>query len=67
MTWPSQNENGAVFEQKDPLDLLALDADNAALDDEVMQEAETAAVEGDSVDFPEVDLTGRMRRLSAML
>ena len=50
------NENAAVFEQKDPLDtVLALDADDAAPDDEVVKEAEAAAVEGEAVDFPEVD------------
>ena len=55
------NENAAVFEQKDPLDtVLALDANDAAPDDEVVKEAETAAVEGEAVegeavDFPEVD------------
>ena len=50
------NENTAVFEQKDPLDsVLALDADGAAPDDEVVKEAETAAVEGEAVDLPEVD------------
>ena len=39
------NENAAVFEQKDPLDtVLALDADDAV-----------PAVEGEAVDFPEVD------------
>ena len=50
------NENAAVFEQKDPLDtVLALDADNATPDDEVVKEAEAAAVEGEVVDFPEVN------------
>ena len=50
------NENAAVFEQKYPLDtVLALDADNVAPDDEVVKEAETVAVEGEAVDFPEVD------------
>ena len=50
------NENAAVFEQKDPLDtVLALDADDAAPDDEVVKEAEAAVVEGEAVDFPEVD------------
>ena len=50
------NENAAVFEQKDPLDtVLALDADDAAPNDEVVKEAEAAAVEGEAVDFPEVD------------
>ena len=34
---------------------LALDADDAAPDDEVMKEAEAAAVEDEAVDFPEVD------------
>ena len=50
MTW------AAVFKQKDPLDtVLALDADDVAPKDEVVKEAETAAVEGEAVDFPEVD------------
>ena len=50
------NENAAVFEQKDPLDTVsALDADDAAPNDEVVKEAETAVVEGEAVDFPEVD------------
>ena len=45
-----------MFEQKDPLDaVLALDADDDAPDDEVVKEAEAAAVEGEAVDFPEVD------------
>ena len=39
-----------------PLDsVLALDANDAASDNEVVKEAETAIVEGDAVDFPEVD------------
>ena len=50
------NENAAVFEQKDPLDtVLALDADDAVTVDEVVKEAEAAAVERVSVDFLEVD------------
>ena len=50
------NENSAVFEHKDPLDtVLALDADDATPDDEVVKEAEASAVEGEVVDFPEVD------------
>ena len=50
------NENAAVFEQKDPLDtVLALDADDAVPVDEVVNEAEAATVEGEAVDFPEVD------------
>ena len=54
------NENAAVFEQKDPLDsVLALDADDAAPDDEVVKEAEDVAVEGEAVDFPEVDADGK--------
>ena len=54
------NENAAVFEQKDPLDtVLALDADDAAPDDEVVKEAEAVAVEGEAVDFPEVDADGK--------
>ena len=49
------NENAAVFEQKNPLDtVLALDADDAAPNDEV-KEAEAATVEVESVDFPEAD------------
>ena len=52
----ARNENAAVFELKDPLDtVLALDADDAAPDDEVVKEAEAAAVEGEALDFPEVD------------
>ena len=51
------NENADVFEQKYPLDsVLALDADDAVADDEVVKEAEAAIVEGDVVDFPEVDV-----------
>ena len=54
------NENAAVFEQKDPLDtVLALNADDAAPNDEVVKEAEAAAVEGEAVDFPEVDVDGK--------
>ena len=54
------NENAAVFEQKDPLDtVLALDADDAAPDDEVVKEAEAVTVEGEAVDFPEVDADGK--------
>ena len=50
------NENSAVFEQKDPLDtVLALDAGDASPDDEVVKEAEVVTVEGEAVDFPEVD------------
>ena len=50
------NENAAVFEWKDSLDtVLALDVDDAVTDDEVVKEAEAAAVERVSVDFPEVD------------
>ena len=50
------NENTAVFEQKDPLDtVLALDADDVVPDDEVVKEAEAVIVEGEVVDFPEVD------------
>ena len=45
-----------MFELKDPLDtVLALDVDDAVTDDEVVKEAEAAAVEGVAVDFPEVD------------
>ena len=50
------NENAAVFELKDSLDTVsALDVDEAVTDDEVVKEAENAAVERVSVDFPEVD------------
>ena len=50
------NENAAVFELKDSLDtVLALDVDDAVTDDEVVKEAEAAAVERVSVDFPAVD------------
>ena len=50
------NENAAVFEQKDLLDtVLALDADNGVPNDEVVKEAETAILEGEAVDLPEVD------------
>ena len=50
------NKNAAVFEQKYPLDTVsALDADDAVPDDEVVKGAEAAAVEGEGVDFPEVD------------
>ena len=50
------NENAAVFEQKDLLDtVLALDADDVVPNDEVVKEAETVTVEGEVVDFPEVD------------
>ena len=49
-----------MFEQKDPLGtVLALDADDAVPDGEVMKEAEAAAVEGEAVDFPEVDADRR--------
>ena len=54
------NKNAAVFEQKDPLvNLLALDADDAAPDDEVVKKAETVAVESEAVDLPEVDADGK--------
>ena len=50
------NKNAAAFEQKYSLDsVLALDADDAAPNDEVVKEAETAVVEGEAVDFLEVD------------
>ena len=56
------NENAAVFELKDSLDtVLVLDVDDAVIDDEVVKEAEAAAVERVSVD------SGRMRRFSVML
>ena len=49
-------KNAAVFELKDSLDtVLALDVDDAVTDDEVVKEAEAAAVERMSVDCPEVD------------
>ena len=49
------NDNAAVFELKDSLDtVLALDVDDSVTDDEVVKEAEAAAVERVSVDFPEV-------------
>ena len=49
------NKNAAVFEQKYLLDsVLVLDANDAASDNEVMKEAEAAAVEGEAVDLPEV-------------
>ena len=35
--------------------MLASDANDAASDNEVVKEAETATVEGEAVDFPEVD------------
>ena len=47
------NENAAVFKKKDLLDTL-LDGENVVPNDEVMKEAETAIVEGEAVDFPEV-------------
>ena len=51
------NENAAVFEQKYPLNTVsALDTDDAVPDDEVMKEAETAVVESEAVDFPEVTI-----------
>ena len=49
------NKNAAVFEQKYPLDsVLALDADDAAPDGEVVKETEAAIVEGEAVDLPDV-------------
>ena len=49
------NENAAVFEQNYSSDtVLALDANDAASDNEVVKEAETAIVEGEAVDLPEV-------------
>ena len=49
------NENAAVFEQKYSLDsVLALHANDAASDKEVVKEAETAIVEDEAVDLPEV-------------
>ena len=60
MKWSLQMAPGMkmllVFELKDSLDtVLALDVDDAVTDDEVVKEAEAAAVERVSVDFPEVD------------
>ena len=60
MTWSLQMSPGKktllCFEQKDPLDTVsALDADDAAPDNEVVKESETAIVEGEAVDLPEVD------------
>ena len=49
------NENAAVFEQKYPLDgVLALDANDAASDNEVVKEAETVSVEGEAINLLEV-------------
>ena len=49
------NENAAVFEQKYSLDgVLALDANDAVPDNEVVKEAETAILESEAVDLPEV-------------
>ena len=48
--------NAAVFEQDT---VLALDADDVVPDDEVVKEAETVTVEGEAVDFPEVDADGK--------
>ena len=45
----------AVGGQAGDLHTATLDADNAAPDDEVVKEAEAAAVEGKVVDFPEVN------------
>ena len=39
--------------------MLALDADDGAPDDEVVKKAEAVAVEGEAVDFPEVDADGK--------
>ena len=39
--------------------MLALDAGDAAPDDEVVKEAEAVIVEGEAVDFPEVDADGK--------
>ena len=51
----ARNENAAEFEQKYLLDgVLALDANDAAPNDKVVKEAETAIVEGEAVDLPEV-------------
>ena len=49
------NENAAAFEQNYQLDtVLALDANDAASDNEVVKEAENAIVEGEAVDLLEV-------------
>ena len=63
------NKYAAVFKQKCPLDsVLALDADDAAPDNEVVKEAETVTVEGEVADFPEVDVNRKNEvRPSAML
>ena len=63
------NENAVVFEPKDLLDIvLALDANDAAPNDEVVKEAETYALwRVRPSTFLSWTLTGRMRRLSAML
>ena len=54
------NKNAAVFEQKDPLvTVLALGADDDAPNDEVVKESEIVTVEGEAVDFPEVDTDGK--------
>ena len=46
-----------MFEHKDPLDtVLALDANDAAPNDEVVKEAEAAAVESEAVDVPDVNV-----------
>ena len=51
------NGNAAVFEQNFPLDAVsALDTDDAVPDDEVIKEVETAVVESEAVDFPEVNV-----------
>ena len=36
--------------------MLTLDADDAAPNDEVVKEAEAATMEGEVIDFPEVDV-----------
>ena len=49
------NENAAVFEQKYSIDgVLALDANDAVPDNEVVKEAETAILESEAVELPEV-------------
>ena len=51
-----RNKNYAAYEQKYSLDsVLALDANDAAPDDEVVKEAEAVIVEGEAVDLPGVD------------
>ena len=39
--------------------MLALDANDPAPNDEVVKEVEAVTVEGEAVDFPEVDADGK--------